>query len=417
MVCIAFAVCSRGRKAAESAPSNAGFGQLPIDIAPIQFTFVDHRLGAVLHVLQARGGEHGHHRSLDVLARAHGVAQSGQAGRAGQFLPLPVLRQRIARGDDCGIVHRQGEAAAFADRQHAAIAVDRDHQAGGDARPRLDLDHRLAGGDGARQRPTRGGFGRADARHAIGQAEQLQFAKALPHAKQHLACAGRQDHRARHLAAEIEEDLVGDGLVAFRPERMAGVEARQVADRMEAGARDQIAQHRPARIGRHGDQRRAIGLDELLEHRRHGRAGDDDAFHAGARGIGCGRGAVIARRCDRDTRRARRHRRADGAQVEPVLVAPGRVAALILDIELALQPGPLCDARHFDQRRTALAHRQTGHQRRQQRRPAIQARQRRLFEDRGIDLVVTVSQFQRKLLRLGAGARAARGQHWIEIEL
>ena len=124
---------------------------------------------------------------------------------------------------------------------------------------------------------------------------------------------------------------------------------------------------------------------------------------------------MIAGRGDRDPARAARHRRTDDAVVQPILVAPGRIAAFVLEPDWAVEADPAADARAFDQGGAALAERQVRRQRRQQRRPPREAGQRRLPKQIRGNLRVVVVDLQRILhARPAAGQRASAQQRRIE---
>lgn len=97
--------------------------------------------------------------------------------------------------------------------------------------------------------------------------------------------------------------------------------------------------------------------------RRRLRGGEDDAAQPGPGGVRGGRGTVVAGGGDDDAGRAAGEGRADRAAVETVLVAPRRIARLVLDQHPVAQ---------VDQRGAALAQPRR-RERRQQRCPAVQA--------------------------------------------
>ena len=90
----------------------------------------------------------------------------------------------------------------------------------------------------------------------------MQFAEAFPDAEEEFGVAGRDADGGGDATAELQEDLVGDRLVALRAEGMAGMGYRAVADRMEAERLDDIAQHIPARLGRHAEHGGPVGEQE-----------------------------------------------------------------------------------------------------------------------------------------------------------
>ncbi len=110
-------------------------------------------------------------------------------------------------------------------------------------------------------------------------------------------------------------------------------------------------------------------------------------------------------------RRAVRQSRGDDAVVQSILVAPGRIAAFVLEPDRAFDADPARHALAGDERGSAFAQRQLRSKRRQQRRPALQARAAAAGRIRLLgDFRVIEVDLQRILHVRRAGARAAAQQ-------
>ena len=131
----------------------------------------------------------------------------------------------------------------------------------------------------------------------------------------------------------------------------------------------------------------------------------DDTGQPGARGVGGGRCAVIAGGGDDDARRATERRRADCAAVQAILVAPGRVATLVFDVEFASEAGPGGEPWHGNEA-LGLAQAQVGQERRQERCPALEAGAGGPAKRSDRHAPVVEGDFQRIGDLGGAGARA-----------
>ena len=211
-------------------------------------------------------------------------------------------------------------------------------------------------------------------RDRIREAETFEFAKSFRHAEQELAIARRQDDGAGHATAQLTENLIGNGLVAFRPERIAGVEAGEIARGHEAGRVHDAVEGGPALFRRYQQEVAAERRLKMLEGALRVGRGDDNAAQAGAPRVGRRGRAVVSGRCNGDAACAVCHGRGHDAVVQSVLVAPGGIAAFVLEPDRAVEASPARDAMTGDERSTALAQRQLRHERRQQWRPALQAR-------------------------------------------
>ena len=113
---------------------------------------------------------------------------------------------------------------------------------------------RLVARHGIGEGAAHGGLRRQDARHPACNTHILQLAKTFGDAEQELAIAGGQHHGAGNLAAELGVELVRQGLVAFRPERIAGMKAGEIACRDETGFLDDAPQRRPPLLTRNEEE-------------------------------------------------------------------------------------------------------------------------------------------------------------------
>src|SRR5690242_7098950 len=89
-----------------------------------------------------------------------------------------------------------------------------------------------------------GRFGRQNTGDLARYSDALHLSKPFCDAKEKLAVADGEHHRAGDLAAELSVEFVRDGLVTFRAKRIAGMKAGQVARRHETGLVDDLPQRR-----------------------------------------------------------------------------------------------------------------------------------------------------------------------------
>ena len=212
----------------------------------------------------------------------------------------------------------------------------------------------------------------------------------------------------------LQEDFVGDRLVAFGTERIAGVKPRQIAGADEARRFDHFVQHGPTLFDRHNKRFGVQRLEKMQERRLRRGAGDDDASKSRPRRVSRGRDAVIAGRRNRNAARIDRSRRTGDAVVQPVLVAPGRIAALVLEQDRRARADPFRQPLRRDQRRPTFAERKPRHERGQESGPALEPGERRLRKDFARDPRVIVIDLERILHGLAAAFRAAAKQGRIK---
>src|SRR5262249_61340669 len=132
------------------------------------------------------------------------------------------------------------------------------------------------------------------------EAETFELAKSFHHAEQELAIARRQNDSAGHATAQLTENLISNGLVAFRPERIAGVEAGKIARGHKPGRVHDAVERGPALFRRYQQEVAAErGLKMLEGALRIGR-GDDNEAQAGAPRVGRRGRAVVPGLCNVD---------------------------------------------------------------------------------------------------------------------
>jgi hypothetical protein len=177
-------------------------------------------------------------------------------------------------------------------------------------------------------------------RTAVGDAEPLQVLEPTPDADQSVGVGARLDHPVGGRPAERLADLVGDGLVALNAVVVAAYRRGDVVSRrvpvelLDAGLHDS-----PAILGGRG---RYDARPVHLHQRRHGlgdlREGEDDAVETGSSRVGGRRGPVVVRRRDRHHVRTQFDSLRDGDRGQAILERPGRVLALVFQVELLQLP-------------------------------------------------------------------------------